>query len=137
MKFPIWLGLLAGMLAGAAAIAVAQVPVGVLGGSGNIQGGPALLAPNPPTVSACGTSPVVNGGSNSTAGLVTTGTGTPTACTVTFTAPFPNQAFCTFSLGITGPTAPYFSTGPTKTGFTITWTTGTSSVPINYVCFGD
>lgn len=48
-----------------------------------------------PTLSTCGTAPTVAG--TDTAGVITIGTGTPAACTVTFARTFVNAPTCYFN----------------------------------------
>ena len=56
-----------------------------------------------PTISSCGTNPpVATAGSSNSAGQFTLGTGTPTACTVTFATAFSTAAFCTVSPASSG-----------------------------------
>lgn len=50
------------------------------------------LAGAGPVISSCGTTPTVAG--SDTAGEVTTGTGSPTACTITFSAAYAAQPYC-------------------------------------------
>jgi hypothetical protein len=100
------------------------------------QPAPQLNLPSPPTVSACGTSPSVSAGSSSQGGQITAGTASPTTCTWAFNPAWPNNAYCVFSLGTTGPTNPYIS-AQSKSAITITWTTGTNGVIINYNCEGN
>lgn len=95
--------------------------------------------PNPPTASSCGTSPSVADWSTNNFGLVTTGTGTPTACTVTFAQAFPDQAACVVSLGTAvavGTNYVYLS-AVSKSAFTASFQTGTNSVKIYYWCQGN
>jgi hypothetical protein len=47
-----------------------------------------------PTISACGTSPSLGTGGTDTAGVVTTGTATPTGCTITFGQSYTNAPTC-------------------------------------------
>jgi hypothetical protein len=100
------------------------------------------LGTTAPGISSCGTGlPALTTGSNNLAGQFITGTGTPTACTITFAtgAPFANYAFCTISPanaaaeGIVG--GEYISSS-SKTAFTVTLAAGTSSAAFNYVCNG-
>lgn len=92
-----------------------------------------------PTISSCGTSPAMSSGSTNSNGQFTIGTGTPAACTVTFSTAWPNNAFCTVSpansaaAAITGG---YYISASSKTGFTLMLGTGTSSAVFNYLCSG-
>lgn len=92
-----------------------------------------------PTVSSCGTSPSVNAGSANSSGQFTTGTGTPAACTVTFSTAWPNNAFCTVSpanAAAAAITGGYYISASSRTAFTVTLGTGTSSAAFNYSCSG-
>jgi len=92
-----------------------------------------------PVLSTCGTSPVLAGGSNNIAGSFTTGTATPTACTLTFTPAYASNAFCTVSpvnaaaVGVTGGTR---ISAQSASAFTITLGTGTNSAQYQYTCSG-
>lgn len=93
-----------------------------------------------PVLSSCGGgSPTPTAGSNSRSGSFTTGSGSPTACTVTFASAYPNQAFCSISPansaanGISGGT---YISAQSKSAFTVTLGTGTSSAEYNYTCYG-
>jgi len=95
---------------------------------------------NLPTLSTCGTSPSATAGSNSNAGQVTMGTATPTACTITFAAPYPNYAYCTIAPASSGGAAisgGYYISAQSKSAFTYTIGTGTSSLVFNYTCSGN
>jgi hypothetical protein len=92
---------------------------------------------NLPRISACGTSPpAASAGSGNNGGQITFGTGTPTACTVTYASPFPTNAYPTVT-----PASAYAGTfylsGVSKTGFTINLSAGTSDVVFNYTVFGN
>jgi len=89
-----------------------------------------------PALSACGGSPTVDTGSSNHAGKITFGTAT-TACTLTFSSPYANNAFCTVTPGAQ-PAAvaniPYIS-AQSKTAFTISG--GTASAVYYYNCGGN
>lgn len=93
-----------------------------------------------PTLTSCGTSPVLGAGSFNTFGSFTTGTGTPTACTVNFTPTFPTNASCTISpvnaaaAGIVGGTR---ISAQSAAAFTVTLGAGTNSAQYNYTCGGN
>jgi hypothetical protein len=75
-----------------------------------------------PTVTSCGTSPAIGtSSSNDIAGVISTGTGTFTSCTLTFASAWPNPP--TAFLQGTG-TVPYYITGQTTTSFTFARTDG-------------
>lgn len=91
-----------------------------------------------PTLSSCGTSPSVTAGSTNSGGQFTTGTGSPTACTVTFANIYPTTAFCTITpanaaaFGITA-----WMSGVFRDVFTITLSAGTNNAAYNYTCSGN
>lgn len=94
-----------------------------------------------PTLSSCGGgSPTAGSGSNNKGGNFTTGSGSPTACTITFAQAYPNVANCTVSPansaanGISGGT---YVSAQSDAAFTITMGTGTSSAKFNYSCPGN
>jgi len=90
-----------------------------------------------PTISSCGTSPpVATVGSNNNSGQFTLGTGSPTACTVTFANAFPNYAYCTLTPA-TNYTGTFYISAQSKTAFTVTLSAGTSSAKFNYTCGGN
>jgi hypothetical protein len=94
-----------------------------------------------PAISSCGTTPpAASAGSNAAAGQFTLGTGTPTACTVTFATAYATISFCTVTPASSGGaaiTGGYYLSANDKTGFTITLGTGTSSLIFNYTCAGN
>lgn len=100
--------------------------------------GPILQAQGVPTISACGTSPpVATAGSSDGAGQFTTGTASPTACTVTFATAYPNTAFCSVTPeGTLQPTS-WRVSAQSKSAFTVTFAPGTSSQIFNYTCGGN
>lgn len=85
-----------------------------------------------PVASSCGTgSPTVSG--SNIAGLITTGTGTPTSCTVTFAAPgYTNVPYCVVTAQTSAQMTAYVVTNTT---ITLT-TTATNNVKVNYRCDG-
>jgi hypothetical protein len=108
----------------------------------------ALTVPNPlsvsaglPTISTCGTSPpAASAGSSNSAGRFTLGTGTPTACTVTFATAWATQAYCTVTPASSGGAAisgGYYISAQSKSAFTLTIGTGTDSLIFNYTCAGN
>lgn len=85
----------------------------------------------PPAVTSCGTSPTIIG--SDSAAEVTTGTGSPTACTITFSAAYVSQPICivrdrTVAANVTSYTV-------STTAIVVT-NTAASSQKIGYVCFG-
>lgn len=85
-----------------------------------------------PVVTACGTSPVTQTGSSDVAGRVTTGTATPTSCTITFAQPFTGIPACV----VVSQTA-YATSTPSytvsATAIVITQA-AVNSVPYSYIC---
>lgn len=83
-----------------------------------------------PVLSSCGTSPSISG--NNRGGTITTGTGSPTGCTLTFAdGGWSATPKCIVSWRTRPATANY---APTATTLTLTQT-GTSSAVIDYYCF--
>jgi len=90
-----------------------------------------------PAVSACGTSPAVAANSNNASGGFTTGTGTPTACTITFANAYPTAAFCTVSpVNAAAVGTSVRISAQSASAFTITLGAGTDSAQYQYVCGG-
>lgn len=84
-----------------------------------------------PAVSSCGTSPSIIG--SDSAGEVTTGTATPTACTITFAVAYAAQPICdvrdrTVAANITSYTV--------SASAIVVTNTAASSQKIVYICFG-
>lgn len=94
-----------------------------------------------PTLSSCGTSPSINAASFNSGGKFTTGTGTPTACTVTFSSSgWPAQAWCSVTPANAAAKAisgGYYISAQSATAFTLTLGTGTDSAAFQYVCSGN
>ena len=116
---------------------------GNLFGDANITATANLIARNiisasaVPVASTCGTTPVVDANSTNISGNFTTGTGSPTACTLTFANAYPTAASCV----VTAANAAAVGTtvrvsAPAAASFTITLGAGTSSASFNYVCLG-
>lgn len=85
-----------------------------------------------PTLSSCGTGPSIRG--NNQAGEVTTGTGSPTGCTVTFstTNPYVSIPSCIVTWGANLAAMSY---SVSQTALTLAQT-GTSNNKISYFCTG-
>lgn len=102
-----------------------------------VASAPAILAA--PALSTCGSSPVIGASSTNMAGAFTMGTGSPTACTVTFATPYPSTAACAISAASTGTASisgGYSVTTQDNSHFIVTLGTGTSGAVFNYVCNG-
>lgn len=86
-----------------------------------------------PGLSTCGTSPSIATGSNDHAGIVTMGSGSPTACTVTFATAYTNTPSVTIT-----PTynATAYISAISNTAFTITFSAGAATSGFNYHCIG-
>lgn len=85
-----------------------------------------------PTVGTCGTSPTISGQNNG--GIVTVGTGSPTACTVTFgNGGFTAEPACTISTRYSG--TAYIS-AKSASAFTVTNISGTMT-KFDYTCMGN
>jgi hypothetical protein len=83
-----------------------------------------------PVVTSCGTSPTITG--SDFAGLVTVGTGTPTTCTITFSATFSGIPVCVVN---SATQLAAFSYTVSATAIAVTQT-ATSSNLIRYICVG-
>lgn len=81
-----------------------------------------------PAVSACGTTPTISG--SDLAGLVTTGTGTPTSCTITFNVAYAAEPYCV----VHGKTQAQVTAYTVSTTAIVVTTTATNNVALNYVC---
>jgi hypothetical protein len=94
-----------------------------------------LRSPNSaPTLSSCGTSPAVMSGSNNNSGRFTTGTASPSACTITFATANPTSSFCTISsanAAANGTTA--YVSAQSASSFTVTLG-ARNDAAYNYVC---
>lgn len=91
-----------------------------------------------PAASTCGTSPTIATGSSNQGGQFTTGTGTPTACTITFATAYPTFAFCSVQPANAAAVAvTVYVSASSKTAFTVTLGSGTSSAAYNYACNGN
>ena len=81
------------------------------------------------TVTSCGTLPTLAG--NAISGKITTGTGSPTACTLTFGHAFKNEPNCLCN------TNAAVACDPTSTSNTaVTFTLGATETIIKYICIG-
>jgi hypothetical protein len=86
-----------------------------------------------PVVAGCGTSPSIRSGSTDIAGEVTTGTGGPTGCTITFASAYAAVPFCTVVAQDASLPAAY-SLG--TTGIVLAFTGAANSKKVNWTCFG-
>ncbi len=88
-----------------------------------------------PTVSSCGTSPSIDVGATNTAGTINTGSGSPTACTLTFAnGGFLSTPTCVVSDDLS--TAEPAVTSRSATAITMTIGAALNSGHIFYICFG-
>lgn len=113
-----------------AALAVFNASTHVTTFAGQIAGNGGALA----TPTSCGTTPSVAG--TDLGGIITTGTGGPTSCTVAFTRTWPNEPSCTLTGEGNGNV--FYVSSKSTTGFTLTTAVGAAltSVKINYICMG-
>ncbi len=81
-----------------------------------------------PAVSSCGTTPAISG--SDLAGMVTTGTGTPTSCTITFNAAYAAEPYCM----VHGKTQSQVTAYTVSSSAIVVTTTATDNVPIEYIC---
>lgn len=88
-------------------------------------------AASPPTVSSCGTSPSVSG--TDVKGVITTGSGGPTACTLNFATAYASAPVCVVSL-VNSASIGHKVTATTASALTVGFTAGYSSQKFNYVC---
>lgn len=84
-----------------------------------------------PTVSACGTSPTVTANSTDSVGSVTTGTASPTSCTITFAHAFVNSPVVMIDDASTAVTADISAIS--TTAFTVTLSAALNSTKIYWI----
>ncbi len=91
-----------------------------------------------PQLTGCGSgSPVLDGNANDQGGKFTTGTGTPTSCTLTFATPYASTNCTVVCNGNTSSsTASVYVASTTATSATFDFTAGLTSTVINYQCKG-
>ena len=88
-----------------------------------------------PTLSSCGTSPTISG--TNSAGAITIGTGTPSACTLTFSSAYANGVACVFNDRTTAAANPGRATSVSTSAVTWTFAAATAnSDVIDYICIG-
>ena len=85
-----------------------------------------------PAVSSCGTSPSMSTGANDIHGTITTGTATPSTCTITWAASRTNTPDCSID-SPSGTTITNFTPGTTTLVITFP---ATSSAKLTYICMG-
>lgn len=106
--------------------------------SGHVKANRVELSSAAPSLSSCGTSPSIVANSNSGSGNFTTGTGSPTGCTLTFATAYTNDAHCTVTAAnLAGVGVSTYVSSSTAASFSITMTVGTDSASYNYTCIGD
>lgn len=88
-----------------------------------------------PTVNTCGTLPTVRVGSTDFAGIINTGSASPTACTLAFANTFTTVPVCVISDNLQ--TATPEITAISATGFTATMSAALNSGQIFYICVGN
>ena len=99
--------------------------------TGQVLGSYAVGTPHgskTPVLTSCGTAPTISG--TDVAGLITTGTGSPTGCTLTFATAYNSTPYCSVD---SQTQLAAFAFTLSKTAITITQT-GTSSNLISYGC---
>lgn len=97
----------------------------------NDQGHLQLIQPVAPSASSCGVAAAIGAGSTDTAGVVLTGTGPTTSCTITFSNAYANIPACVVS-SQNSATGAVFGV-PSMTGIVFTYSS-TSAVNLNWVC---
>jgi hypothetical protein len=128
------------LFAGVAAIAVlswsaspllAQEASSIIGNHLSVNGGL-------PTLSACGTGPTLSANSTDGSGIITTGTGSPTACTLTFTGvgPFTASPECNVDAQVAGAPVGAAITTRSATAVTMTFASAMTSGTVDYFCVG-
>lgn len=103
--------------------------------SGTIRGTEYVNTAATQSLSSCGTSPAMVANSSKHGGRFTTGTGTVTACTLTFNAAFPAAAFCTVTPVNSSGTG-YYISAQSASSFTVTFAASVPSTSWQYVCAG-
>lgn len=113
-----------------------NIPIGFINSAGTLGINEINVEAALITVSSCGTGSSGTAGSSNNAGQFTFGSGNPTSCSIGFSIPYANTAFC-----VVTPASPYTGTyyisNSSKTGFTLTLGAGTSSAVFNYSCLGN
>jgi len=97
---------------------------------------PFHLSTGSASLASCGTSPSIDALSTQASGSFTTGTGSPTACTVNFGAIYPSTSFCTIAPANAAASGAGGYISLNNAGGFIVTMTATSSAKFNYVCMG-
>lgn len=86
-----------------------------------------------PALTSCGTGPTLTRGSSSIAGTVVMGSGSPTACTLTYATAFTGTPACSIT-----PTynATAYLSAQSNSAFTATFSAGNATSGFNYSCVG-
>ncbi len=98
----------------------------------DVNGHIANSSASSPTIGTCGTNPSITG--NDTRGIITLGTGSPTACTITFSSAYVTTPICVVSAYQIDQGSRFYLSAITTTGFTLTQSTGASSKKFTYLC---
>lgn len=93
-----------------------------------------IVNPATQVLSGCGTGAAMTANSSKHGGRFSTGSGTVTACTLTFDTAFPTSAFCAVT-AVGGVTA-YYISSQTAAAFTLTFPVSAPSTSWQYVCMG-
>ena len=88
----------------------------------------------PPSVSACGTSPIVARGSNDTVGVITIGTGVVTACTITWASQRGAVPICFFQSTSNAVSLGFIQT---RVSTILLFSAPLSGDKVNYFCLDD
>ena len=92
-----------------------------------------VIQASTPTINSCGSgSPSVVG--TDVAGAITTGTGGPTSCSITFNQKYIQNPFCVSQTTFTATSA--VVSAVSTTGMTVTTSAATNGATLNYVCIG-
>jgi hypothetical protein len=92
-----------------------------------------LVSGSDPAITSCGSSPSISG--NDMAGIITVGSGTATACTLTFANTYGTEPMCVITAHFNN-ASPFYFSAKSATAFTVTTPAGANfaSTKINYVC---
>ena len=90
-----------------------------------------------PVASTCGTSPIIGANSNNFSGAFTTGTGAPTACTITFANAYPAASSCAVSPANEAAAGSFiYISAQSASAFTVSFLSAADSMKYQYVCGG-
>jgi len=85
-----------------------------------------------PSIGSCGTSPSIVG--TDTRGEITTGTGSPTSCTLSFATAYSSSPFCVVTPVGSNPNTQFWISAKSTAAITITFAASLNSQKFNYFC---